>query len=70
MKTLERWNAANRREKARAYFATVYANRPDIFDDVMQRYDSNYNGMGDHWDRVLPFILGEREIPLNERRGQ
>ncbi len=56
--------------RAREYFLRAYAGRPELFDDVWQRYKENYNGMRDHWDRTLPFILGTKEIPLNERRGQ
>jgi hypothetical protein len=59
-----------RRNIARAYFARAYGANSQYADDALNRYDQNYNGMRDHWDRVLPFVLGTKEIPLNERRGQ
>jgi hypothetical protein len=58
------------REAARAYFLRTSNGDQKLFEDRMNRYDSNYNGMRDHWDRVLPFILGTRAVPLNESRGE
>ena len=56
-------------ERARAYFLRAYAGNREMFEDVWQRYQTNYNGMRAHWDAALPFILGDKEIPLNESRG-
>lgn len=62
--------ACTPRQRAINYFHRTSNGDQKLFEDRLQRYDANYNGMRDHWDRTLPFILGLKEIPLNERRGQ
>lgn len=65
-----RTQAQTPRERAIAYFHRTSGGDQQLFDDRLQRYDQNYNGMRDHWDRVLPFVLGLKPMPLNETRGE